>query len=398
MSSGILAALIVFAAGASGQVEDDRFTQQVNPAWPQAEAEPEQPERTAEDVQALVATMTDPAASVEDRWAAEDELQLCHAKLVLPALLEHVDKGMPEGGIWNSGGRERDRNVPVEWQSHFAVHRAWDHATSYPRDNAMSGFLLDLIPDVTTNGAKLKCIQSAGWSTETDQRLVDLALDPDIWWRLRRAAAGNVVPNNDGLYEIGLYYARTASTPEERHSWIEFSWLSYPKRRHGIDPRAIQMALDAMHQNDNDNDSWIVSGLARYVGPNPPTEYRDEEQHLSLDKARIEAEAAEWDARPKARGTRDAFRDLQAGKLIIQTWGRPQVWEQDARKMMSEQLGFTYVGNFCSVPQETLDYNSAYNRIMESAIRRKHGPDWQAKVDAIRTEAKERFMSELGRE
>src|SRR5688500_545717 len=80
-----------------------------------------------ETAAALVARMTDPKVTWEVRATAEDQLAKLPPREVLPALLPHVARGMPPGGIWNSAGREHDKQASRQWQVFYAVDRSWTH-------------------------------------------------------------------------------------------------------------------------------------------------------------------------------------------------------------------------------------------------------------------------------
>ena len=61
-----------------------------------------------------VGVMTSEMEPWEVRCEAEDALRGFDVEPVLRAVLGHVSKGMPQPPIWNSAGREHDRDAPVE--------------------------------------------------------------------------------------------------------------------------------------------------------------------------------------------------------------------------------------------------------------------------------------------
>src|SRR5688572_8295298 len=75
----------------------------------------------AKKADALIARIMDTKASWDDRCVAEDKLAKLKPDVVLPRLLKHAAKPMPSGGIYNSAGRESDKNAPVQWQIWYAV-------------------------------------------------------------------------------------------------------------------------------------------------------------------------------------------------------------------------------------------------------------------------------------
>ena len=350
---------------------------------------------TADEVHALVEQMTDVSASVEDRWAAEDELLLCDPRLVLPELLEHVDKGMPKGGIWNSGGRELDKDAPIEWQSHYAVSRVWRRATHGLGDrNEQSAFLINLLPAAGSR-AQARLLNSAMWTTHTEVAAECQLTDPNAA-SLVKVTSWKLLTQHriDGCHELAVRALRQTNEAPLRSFWIGTIFEDRRVHRTECDPRVVEVAFDSI-------DALSIQNLALYIGVDLPGESLEQRRSAALawwadNKERIQAEAAEWDARPQARGTRDAFKDLAEGKLAIRTWGMPPTWEFDARKMMQQRLGFTYEGAYCMTTEEMQAYDDAYNLIMESAIRRKHGPDWKDQVAAIREEAKERWNKDFG--
>lgn len=391
-----------------------------------ANAQPQQQPgiQTDAHVQTLVDRMTDVTASVEDRWGAEDELLTCDPKLVLPALLEHVDKGMPKGFIYNGLDREHEKDGPPEWQVFYAVHRVWRAATAFTNDPAISSLVLDLLDQTDVVGTQVRCVQSAYWS-EVAPRLSDIVLDPSRPWAVRTAAILNSGRWGVELREVVVYYMQTSRDTEiDRGAWQRWFERSLQRRpRHPrnppdpLDPRPVRSGFQIIEQGDG-RAYDIACALHRYLGSHFQPDQSDPKYQgngrltdaffedtvtnalawWADNKARIKAEAAEWDARPEARGTRDAFKDLADGKLIIRTWGMPATWEFESRAMMQQRLGFTYEGAFCMTTQEMQAYDNAYNLIMESAIRRKHGPDWQDKANAIREEAKQQHTNQFSDE
>src|SRR5688572_7325763 len=69
----------------------------------------------------LIVRMTDETASWEERCKAEDELAKIEPEVVMPRLLRHVVRKMPAGGIYNSLGRDADKDAGVPWQVWYAI-------------------------------------------------------------------------------------------------------------------------------------------------------------------------------------------------------------------------------------------------------------------------------------
>lgn len=77
------------------------------------------------------------------------------------------------------------------------------------------------------------------------------------------------------------------------------------------------------------------------------------------------------------KGRADARKDLQAGKLRIETMGPPPApWEVTYVKLLKERYGITYswVAG-CIVNDRVSGHARAYNQIMEAEIERRFGKD-----------------------
>lgn len=81
--------------------------------------------------------------------------------------------------------------------------------------------------------------------------------------------------------------------------------------------------------------------------------------------------------RGEVNGRADARKDLQAGKLNIETMGPPPApWEGAYEKLLKERHGITYswVAG-CIVNDRVSGHARAYNQIMEAEIERRFGKD-----------------------
>jgi hypothetical protein len=86
-------------------------------------------------IESLVAQVTSPETPWEERIASEHRLLAEDPLEVLPLLLPAVGQGMPEGGIFNSGGSDAElESAPARWQAYYVTKRLWRHLLSLAQD------------------------------------------------------------------------------------------------------------------------------------------------------------------------------------------------------------------------------------------------------------------------
>jgi hypothetical protein len=189
--------------------------------------------------------MTDPKASFKDRCAAEDELAKLRPQEVLPKLLPLLAKGTPEGGIWNGGTRETDRDAPIPWQIYFAVGRAWDHQVDrLPRKEA-GKVLLALLQEVAKDKERYYVLREMTdlWDPNAEAELAKLLRNANEPSDIRQAAALPLIVNGKEDYrDVMLGWAAKADHAE-KVQW--FGLLADPRhmKRKGVDPRVIVLGF-----------------------------------------------------------------------------------------------------------------------------------------------------------
>lgn len=216
----------------------------------------------ADTVNAVVAQMTNEAASWEERCAAEDSLTKMPPQEVLPVLLPHIQKGMPSlAGIWNSAGREFDRHAPIEWQIYYAVSRSWDHQVdTLPRDGG-GVLLLELLnktPAAAANARrKLLTDLTHRWVPSAESTVAGVFKNPDEKLDVRTTAAlALILHGTEGYHELLLVYA-AASNHADRKRWYDL--LSDPrhKKQTGIDPRVVQMGFNLILTEQESSPNYV---------------------------------------------------------------------------------------------------------------------------------------------
>jgi hypothetical protein len=228
----------------------------------------------ADTAENLITTMTDESATWEVRDAAEDALTKIFSQDVLQGLLSYVGKGMPTGAIWNSGGRELDKDAPVKWQIFYAVDRSWNYqVSSLPRESAGS-LLLALFEKATTANARDRILDNMThrWIPEAEAPVAAILKSPQESARVRENAALVLIFNGTGDYHhLFLEYAKQGDFVQQKR-W--FGVLSYPrhKQRTGVDPRVVELGFDLMLKElaaspgDVDGAYFFASWTGDYIG------------------------------------------------------------------------------------------------------------------------------------
>lgn len=87
--------------------------------------------------------------------------------------------------------------------------------------------------------------------------------------------------------------------------------------------------------------------------------------------------------RAQSRDTPTANTDSTASILLeIYTYGLPDFDGERARLRVAKRWGFTYRAIAgCVVTQELLDSADQHNQLVETAIAKRHGPDWKVRFE-----------------
>ena len=69
------------------------------------------------------------------------------------------------------------------------------------------------------------------------------------------------------------------------------------------------------------------------------------------------------------RGATDAQRDIAAGEFNFRIGGRPRMWYSETAKVFRDRFGANLIrSHYCCPTGEQLNYDSAYNDVMSSAL------------------------------
>jgi hypothetical protein len=229
----------------------------------------------ADAAKKLLARMTDPSVSFDDRHDAEDELVKLAPEAVLPLVLPHVGKGMPKGGIWNSlGTREHERTGPVHWQIWYAVNRVWskeiDRVPAAKRGEA----LLGLLNKVAKGDERYYVIYALthDWDPCAEADVAKLLRDPAEASKIRLVAGLALILHGKESYRDVLLAAAAKGDLAERERWFEL--LSDPryKQRMGSDARVVRLGFELIEAERAKTPDFIhgayflALNAGRYVG------------------------------------------------------------------------------------------------------------------------------------
>ncbi len=231
----------------------------------------------------LVARLADPMRSFQERCAAEDALAKLRPDVALPALLPHVAKGMPPGGIYNSAGREHDRNAPVAWQICYAVGRAWEHQIQQLPPDTGGKVLLALLKDVARGKERLPLLRALArrWDPAAEAELARLLGDAGESSELRQAAALALILHGTGDYRDRMLAWAEKAGPREKVQWYELLCDPRLKQRQGTDPRVVRLGFQLIEDEKARTPGYIHGAYflslhaGRYVGEEFAPDFRD---------------------------------------------------------------------------------------------------------------------------
>jgi hypothetical protein len=80
-------------------------------------------------------------------------------------------------------------------------------------------------------------------------------------------------------------------------------------------------------------------------------------------------------------GKLEAMHDLDQGRLVVKTYGRPAPWRQIYKRILKEQYGIELVTvGSCVVRPAIADHAKGYNEVSLPAIEKRFGEDVFEKV------------------
>ncbi|HLW64363.1 MAG TPA: hypothetical protein VKS79_03520, partial [Gemmataceae bacterium] len=179
----------------------------------------EPPPRTEEKkIEDLIATMVDAKAGWEARCKAEDDLAKLPPEKVLPRLLKLAAQPMPKGGIYNSAGRDHDKNAPVSWQIYYAVGRSW--AAQVERLPVEKGgeVLLRLLGSATNKAEKTLLLRELGshWSAKAEEALANVLRDANAPAEMQLAAAWALTRHGKQNYQDDVLSAASRAKHDDK--------------------------------------------------------------------------------------------------------------------------------------------------------------------------------------
>jgi len=197
-------------------------------------------------VNILITTMTDKNSSWDARCSAEDSLIKMQPEEVLPALLTHVEKGMPDGGIWNSGSRDIDKRAPVEWQIFYSVARSWDNQVKSLPKNSGGGLLIMLLNEVNTSYGHIRILSGLNryWVSEAESIVAKIMENSNEDIVVRTTAAKALIQHGENDYHERFLAFAYSSNFKDQKRWFDVMTDVRHKRKTDIDPRVVQMGFD----------------------------------------------------------------------------------------------------------------------------------------------------------
>ena len=262
--------------------------------------EPSPSEDAGDAITHYVRVMTSETEPWETRCDAEDVLQGFDAGPVLRAVLGHISKGMPRPPIWNSAGREHDKEAPVEWQIYYAIDRSWRHHLRGPPSAELGRLLLGFLPHVETPAGLGRVLHDIArhWHPDAEEPLRQLIADPEGILSVRRAAGFCLMLHRGEEYHEVLLDLARGTAGEERREWWNLLVDPRHKAETGVDAAVVALGLDVLAEERSVSPGhvhgayFIACNLGGYVDQDfKPDQSRDEYQgeHGLLDTFFIDA-------------------------------------------------------------------------------------------------------------
>jgi len=252
-----------------------------------AVSRPHRAEDTGGAITHYIRVMTSEMEPWEARCDAEDVLQRFDAEPVLSALLERVSKGMPQPPIWNSAGREHDREAPVEWQIYYAIDRSWRYHLRGPPSAELGQLLLGLLPRTETPAGRERVLDDIArhWHPDAEEPLRQLMVNRAGSLGVRRAAGFCLMLHKGEVYhEVLLDLARGAAG-EERREWWDLLVDPRHKAKTRVDSAVVALGFEILVEERSVNPGYVhgayfvACSLGEYVDQDfKPDQSRDEYQ------------------------------------------------------------------------------------------------------------------------
>ncbi len=251
-----------------------------------------------------IRVMTSESESWEHRFASEDKLQSFPARLVLKQLLPHL-KGMPDKiAIWNSGGRDIDKQGPVKWQIYYAVYRSWNYWLEKKTSEALGEILQDLL-FIAENRTGRRLILNGidrHWTPEAALVLSTLINNSNIEFDSRLDAGVCLMTHKGEKYYKKFLQLGKSATGKQKKGW--FGILINPRHKNivGIDSEVVIIGFEilAAERKDIRSAYYTACNIGSYLGQKFQP---DEQLGLSEDEifAKTLSNADAWWKKNKAQ-------------------------------------------------------------------------------------------------
>ncbi|MCP4612432.1 MAG: hypothetical protein GY845_27355 [Planctomycetes bacterium] len=206
-----------------------------------------------------ISVMTSRIESWSDRCEAEDKLRQFPAELVLKGLLEHFSKPMPSLAIWNSAGREHDKQAPVEWQIYYAVYRSWQYHLTGKASQTLGVILLELLGSAPTPTGQERILHDIArhWHPTAEFPLSKLMKNQETEFGVRRAAGFCLMLHKGKVYHDNLVGFAEKSVGNEKNQWFDLLVDSRHKHVTGIDSAVVRLGFELLAEEKAANPDYV---------------------------------------------------------------------------------------------------------------------------------------------
>ena len=211
------------------------------------------------DVTVAISIMTSKNESWSKRCEAEDKLKQFPAELVLKGLLGHISKAMPSLAIWNSAGREHDKQAPVEWQIYYAVDRSWKHHLAGKTSQRLGAILLELLSIARTPTGRERILYAMArhWHPKAELPLSQLMKNQETEFGVRRAAGFCLMLQQGNTYHKDLLDFAKKSAREEKKNWFDLLVAPRHKKQTGIDHAVVKLGFELLAEEKEIKPNYV---------------------------------------------------------------------------------------------------------------------------------------------
>jgi hypothetical protein len=170
--------------------------------------------------------------------------------------------------IWNSAGRDSERNMPFEWQRLYAIRRAWDRQAGRLTVAEHKTIWLEMLAQAKTSGAKVTVLDELThhWTPTAEPELLKLLTDAnqELPVRLATGRCLALAAGKSGHEQL-VALLEGARSFAERNQWFDIVADPRYKQEAGEDPRVVRLGFALFaEERKRSPDDYLDGGAGAY--------------------------------------------------------------------------------------------------------------------------------------